>query len=99
MAKARADRSKEAPTKPAVPHHTILSLEVTGGFLKGVKLAFADGLNCIIGGRGTGKTTALEFIRYILGMMPDAGDGSMHHRRWQSRRQPPPQNSKRSHVG
>src|SRR5690606_23612293 len=35
---------------------------------------FSDGLNCIIGGRGTGKTTVLEFIRYILGMLPDGND-------------------------
>jgi predicted ATPase len=51
-------------------HHRLLSLEVAGGFLDGTRLEFSDGLNCIIGGRGTGKTTALEFIRYILGMMP-----------------------------
>jgi DNA repair exonuclease SbcCD ATPase subunit len=56
-------------------HHRILCLSVTGGFLDGTRLEFSDGLNCIIGGRGTGKTTALEFIRYILGMMPDAADG------------------------
>jgi len=52
-------------------HHTILSLEVTGGFLKGAKFEFADGLNCIIGGRGTGKTTVLEFVRYVLALMPN----------------------------
>jgi DNA repair ATPase RecN len=57
------------------PHHRILGLEVAGGFLDGTRLEFSDGLNCIIGGRGTGKTTVLEFIRYILGMMPDAADG------------------------
>jgi hypothetical protein len=55
-------------------HHRILSLTVAGGFLDGTRLEFSDGLNCIIGGRGTGKTTALEFIRYILGMMPDPAD-------------------------
>lgn len=57
------------------PHHRILSLAVEGGFLDGTRLEFSDGLNCIIGGRGTGKTTVVEFIRYILGMMPDATDG------------------------
>lgn len=57
------------------PHHRILGLKVTGGFLDGTRLEFSDGLNCIIGGRGTGKTTVLEFIRYILGMMPDPADG------------------------
>ena len=56
------------------PHHRILSIEVAGGFLDGTRLEFSDGLNCIIGGRGTGKTTVLEFIRYILGMMPDVAD-------------------------
>lgn len=70
MAKARNDRSKES-AKPKVPHHTIESLEVTGGFLRGVKLEFADGLNCIIGGRGTGKTTVLELVRHVLDLMPD----------------------------
>ncbi len=52
-------------------HHTILSLEVTGGFFKGARLEFADGLNCIIGGRGTGKTTVLELVRYVLSLMPE----------------------------
>jgi len=56
------------------PHHRILNLEVVGGFLDGTRLEFTDGLNCIIGGRGTGKTTVLEFVRYILGMMPDPAD-------------------------
>ena len=55
-------------------HHRILSLDVKGGFLDGTRLDFSDGLNCIIGGRGTGKTTVLEFIRYILGMMPEGVD-------------------------
>ena len=36
-----------------------------------MKLDFADGLNCIIGARWTGKTTVLEFIRYVLGLVPD----------------------------
>lgn len=71
MAKARqAPATTKAPAT-ASAHHTILSLEPTGGFLKGAKFEFVDGLNCIIGGRGTGKTTILEFIRYVLGLMPD----------------------------
>ncbi len=57
-------------------HHKITSLAVAGGFLDGTRLAFADGLNCIIGGRGTGKTTVLEFVRYILGPMPEATTGN-----------------------
>jgi len=60
-------RTGEAPKA----HHRILSLEVTGGFLKDAKFEFADGLNCIIGGRGTGKTTVLEFVRYVLALVPE----------------------------
>ena len=52
-------------------HHVVLSLNVTGGFLAGAQLEFVDGLNCLIGGRGAGKTTALEFLRFGLGLMPD----------------------------
>ncbi len=58
----------------ARPHHKILAIEVSGGFLDGTRLEFVDGLNCIIGGRGTGKTTVLEFVRYVLDLMPDPAD-------------------------
>jgi len=61
--------TKRKQTPPA--HHAVSSLRVTGGFLGGVVLELADGLNCLIGGRGTGKTTALELLRFGLGLMPD----------------------------
>jgi hypothetical protein len=70
--KAPRKRADAKGNGAAKAHHTIVSLEVTGGFLRGCKVEFADGLNCVIGGRGTGKTTVLEFIRYALGAMPDA---------------------------
>jgi DNA repair ATPase RecN len=61
------------PSTPgATAYHKIKSVELTGGFLQGVRLDFGDGLNCIIGGRGTGKTSVLEAIRYALDRMPDA---------------------------
>jgi ABC-type uncharacterized transport system ATPase subunit len=68
----------ESPNAPA--HHVLISLNVTGGFLAGATLEFADGLNCLIGGRGAGKTTALEFLRYGLGRMPDAKVNLQRHR-------------------
>jgi recombinational DNA repair ATPase RecF len=58
----------------------VLKLRVTGGFLDGTELEFADGLNCIIGGRGTGKTTALEFLRFGFGLMPDPKTSPQRHR-------------------
>ncbi|MBP7778284.1 MAG: AAA family ATPase [Acidobacteria bacterium] len=60
-----------APDSRRSPHHLVVGLRVTGGFLAGAHLDFADGLNCLIGGRGAGKTTALEFLRFGLGLMPD----------------------------
>lgn len=60
------NRSRKQPA-----HHLVVSLNVTGGFLADAQLEFADGLNCLIGGRGAGKTTALEFLRFGLGLMPD----------------------------
>ena len=59
------------------PFHRIRWLAVVGGFLDGVRFEFGPGLNCIIGARGTGKTTALEFIRYALDAMPDERDACM----------------------
>jgi len=56
-----------------IKSHTIKSISVSGGFLDGMTIQFNDHLNCIIGGRGTGKTTVIEFLRYALGQgyMPD----------------------------
>ena len=48
----------------------IISLVIVGGFLDGARVEFAPGLNCIIGARGTGKTTLLELIRYTLNALP-----------------------------
>ena len=56
------------------PFHRIRWLAVVGGFLDGARIEFGPGLNCIIGARGTGKTTALEFIRFALDSMPDDRD-------------------------
>lgn len=41
-------------------------LEVEGGFLNGVDLQFAEGLNVLIGARGSGKTSVIELLRYCL---------------------------------
>lgn len=41
-------------------------LQVEGGFLDGLDLRFSNGLNVIIGARGTGKTSVIELIRYAF---------------------------------
>jgi DNA repair exonuclease SbcCD ATPase subunit len=41
------------------------------GFLVPFEVAFSPGLNCIIGARGTGKTSILELIRFAAGRESD----------------------------
>jgi DNA repair ATPase RecN len=67
---------KSTPKKPPqsssiAGYHKIKSVELTGGFLDGARFELDDELNCIIGGRGTGKTSVLEAIRFALDRMPD----------------------------
>jgi DNA repair ATPase RecN len=45
----------------------ILGIRVEGGFLDGQAIGFTSNLNCLIGGRGTGKSTLIEIIRYLFG--------------------------------
>ena len=60
-------------------HHVLKRLDVTGGFLAD-GIWSSDGLNCLIGGRGAGKTTALEVLRFGLGLRPDPKTNSQRHR-------------------
>lgn len=44
----------------------IIAANWQGGFLDGLEIHFNENMNCLIGGRGTGKTTIIETIRYAL---------------------------------
>lgn len=59
-------KPEPAEVRSGKAHHLITQLEVESGFLDGVKLELVPGLNCLIGERGTGKTTVLEFLRFAL---------------------------------
>ncbi|MGE0789752.1 MAG: TrlF family AAA-like ATPase [Sandaracinaceae bacterium] len=50
----------------AVPQ--VVAMYVGGGFLREERLRFSSNLNCFIGGRGTGKSTALRCLSYALGV-------------------------------
>lgn len=41
-------------------------VQVDDGFLSGLDVGFASGLNVLIGARGTGKTSLIELIRFAL---------------------------------
>jgi hypothetical protein len=49
----------------------ILGMQVTAGFLDGETYHFSDNLNCFIGGRGTGKSSALSSLAHGLGVTDD----------------------------
>lgn len=51
-------------------HARIVGVSWQGGFLDGVKIRFNESLNVLIGGRGSGKSTVLESIRYVLDIAP-----------------------------
>ncbi|MDC4713525.1 AAA family ATPase, partial [Acinetobacter baumannii] len=45
----------------------IRSLKVEEGFFNDLEIKFSSGLNVLVGGRGVGKTTAIELLRFGLG--------------------------------
>jgi energy-coupling factor transporter ATP-binding protein EcfA2/histidinol phosphatase-like PHP family hydrolase len=58
-ADARVRLEDEVP--PRTPR--VVGLYLDGGFLNGQMIRFSPNLNCIIGGRGTGKSTMFEAVR------------------------------------
>jgi len=53
------------------PEHTeMVALTWEGGFLDGAAIHFNGNLNTLIGGRGTGKSTIIESLRYVLDLEP-----------------------------
>lgn len=49
-------------------------MHVSGGFLREEKYRFSDNLNCFIGGRGTGKSTAVRCIAHAMGISAELED-------------------------
>lgn len=63
----------------APKHPRLLSIRWQGGFLDGQAMVFNPGLNVLIGGRGTGKSTVIESIRYAFGLLPDTEQAQRSH--------------------
>lgn len=71
-------------TRTNATSHRIRSISVIGGFLDGAHFELVEGLNCFIGARGTGKTTAIEFVCYALDSLPGREDQPAERRRIES---------------
>lgn len=60
-------------------HAEFVSLSWQGGFLDGRAVSFNENLNVLIGGRGTGKSTVIESLRYVLGLEPLSEEAKKAH--------------------
>ena len=59
-------------------------VQIEEGFLDGLDVSFASGLNVIVGERGTGKTSLIELVRFCFGVQgytSDSAKRSLDHAR------------------
>ena len=61
-------------------HGELVEVGWTGGFLDGVSVPLNPNLNVLVGGRGTGKSTVIESLRYVLGLDPIGTEAQKTHR-------------------
>ena len=72
-------RCKAEVTLPA-NYARIVSVRFEGGFLDNVELELSPNLTCLIGGRGSGKSTALLALRAAVGEHPTDEDADAPER-------------------
>ena len=60
-------------------HAELWTLEWEGGFLDGAVIHFNPNLNVLVGGRGAGKSTVIESLRYVLSLEPIGEDADRAH--------------------
>jgi predicted metal-dependent phosphoesterase TrpH len=70
-------RLNSAPTPE--DHAEFVTIAWEGGFLDGAAIHFNENLNVLVGGRGTGKSTVIESLRYVLGLEPLGEDAQKAH--------------------
>ena len=61
------------------PHAEFLAVTWEGGFLRDTAVHFNENLNVLVGGRGTGKSTIIESIRYALDLDPLGDEARKAH--------------------
>lgn len=67
----RDTRVRFSDDLPPSPSPRLVGLRLRGGGLFGdATIAFNENLNCLIGARGSGKSTIVEALRYVLGQTP-----------------------------
>lgn len=64
---------------PEKYYSRIESVRFVGGFLDNIEIKFSEHLNAVIGGRGTGKSTLIESLRYALEKRPTGKNAEKQH--------------------
>ena len=72
-------RIRLAGDTPPEDRAEFVALAWQGGFLDGAAVHFNENLNVLVGGRGTGKSTVIESLRYVLGLDPLGEDARKAH--------------------
>ena len=72
--RVRLNSEAEADVSPE-----IVAIAWEGGFLDEQCVVFNNGLNVLLGGRGAGKSSVIESIRYVLGTEIEAPDSKRNH--------------------
>ncbi len=69
---AFADPEARVRVEEEIPNATagFVAMRMRGGFLDGETIGFSPNLTCIVGGRGSGKSTAFEALRASAGHDP-----------------------------
>ena len=67
--------SEQPVDKPSAIH----SVKVSGGYLDGMHAELSGHLDTVIGGRGTGKSTLIECLRFALDLLPKGTQARKQH--------------------
>jgi energy-coupling factor transporter ATP-binding protein EcfA2 len=65
----------EPASRPGAVH----ALRVSGGYLDGLHAVFSGHLDTVIGGRGSGKSTLIECLRFGLDLLPKGTQARKQH--------------------
>ena len=72
-------RIRLSPQDESEKHAELVAIAWEGGFLDGAAVHFNQNLNVLVGGRGAGKSTVIESVRYVLGLEPIGEDARKAH--------------------
>ncbi|OLT48625.1 hypothetical protein BJF87_19490 [Gordonia sp. CNJ-863] len=76
----RTPETRVRTTRPSEPRGTrITGMNWTGGFLNEVSIPIGSDLTALIGGRGTGKSTVIESLRFALDQPPVGQESKRDH--------------------